>query len=304
MARCIAVSCLAFAVVVADAAPAQRREPGTARVRSTATIPARQDPAQETPPARPLPDPQAFLAEALKHLRSNDLLRSQYTYQEKETRYSYDSSGRITKKQVRLYEVTPSADPDLTYRRLVRENGVQPADLAKRDAEQLRKERERLAMRQREELNDREARLRKEAEEDQKEQAVVDELTSIFDIRMRGRETIDGRPAVVFSLEPRPGYSPRTPQGQIITHFRGRAWVDEQDYELVRLTTDVLETVAVRLGFIVRLLKGSRGVVERRKIDGDAWLPTYSRFTGAGRVFFVLRIDVDQESEYSAYRRR
>lgn len=298
------MSCLVFVVVVADGAPAQRRGPGTAPARGQEAIPARQDPAQETPPARPLPDPQAFLAEALKRLRSNDLLRSQYTYQEKETRYTRDSSGQVTKKQVRLYEVTPSADPDLTYRRLVSENGVQPSDLAKHDEEQRRKEREWLAERQREGLSEREARLRGETEEARKEQAIVDEIPSIFAIRMTGRETIDGRPAVVFSLEPRPGYSPRTPQGQIINHFRGRAWVDEQDYELVRLTTDVLESVSVRLGFIVRLLKGSRGVVERRKIDGEAWLPTYSRFTGAGRVFFVLRIDVDQESEYSAYRRR
>lgn len=38
--------------------------------------------------------------------------------------------------------------------------------------------------------------------------------------------------------------------------------------------------------------------------DAHAWLPTYSRFTGSGRVFFVARIDLDQESEYSAYTRK
>jgi hypothetical protein len=43
--------------------------------------------------------------------------------------------------------------------------------------------------------------------------------------------------------------------------------------------------------------------MERRKIDGESWLPIYSRFTGSGRVFFIARIDLDQESEYSAYRR-
>jgi len=252
----------------------------------------------------PLPDPQRFLADSLKSLRSNDLVRSRYTFTEKETRYSYDSSGHVVRKQVRIYDVVPSLEPELTYRRLVSVNGAVPGDLPKRDAEQKRKEREWEANRKREGEDAREARLRKEAEEDQREQAVVAELTSIYDFRMTGRDVIDGRSAIVFTFDPKPGYVPVTPEGRIINHFRGQGWVDEQDHELVRLKVDTLETVSVKFGFIFRLLKGSRGFIERRKIDGDAWLPTYSRFTGSGRVFFVARIDLDQESVYSSYQKK
>ena len=39
----------------------------------------------------PLPDAKQFLAESMKRLRSNDLLRSRYTFTEEETRYTYDS---------------------------------------------------------------------------------------------------------------------------------------------------------------------------------------------------------------------
>jgi len=303
MSHPLAASGLVFLLVIAGGVRAQVRPP-----HGTQAPPRTQDsakgPAQQTPLDRPLPNPKAFLAQAMKHLRSNDLLRSQYTYQEKETRYSYDSAGRVTKTQLRVYEVHPSPEPELTYRRLVSENGVQPTDMAKRDADQRRKEAEWLAGRQREGLNAREARLRKEAEEDRKEQAVVDELTSIYEFRMTGREIVDGRAAIVFALEPCSGYGPHTPQGRILKSFRGRAWVDEQEYELVRLKTDVLETVGVRFSFIVRLLKGSQGHVERRKIDGDTWLPTYSRFKGSGRVFFVVRIDLDQVSEFSSYKKK
>ena len=96
----------------------------------------------------------------------------------------------------------------MTYRRLVSVNGAVPGDLAKRDAEQKRKEREWEANRKREGEDAREARLRKEAEEDRREQAVVDELTSIYDFRMTGRDVIDGRSAIVFTFDPRPGYVP------------------------------------------------------------------------------------------------
>jgi hypothetical protein len=252
----------------------------------------------------PLPDPQAFLVESLNHLRSNDLVRSGYTYQEQETRYSYGPDGRVTQTRVRIYEVEPSPEPELTYRRLVSEDGVQPKDLAKRDAEQRRKEREWLARRELEGLDERQARERKREIEEMKEQTVVGELPSIFDIRMTGRDTIDGRPAIVFTFEPRPAYSPRTPEGRILNHFRGQAWIDERDHELARLYVDCLDNVSVKWGFIFRLSKGSRGRIERRKIDEDGWLPTYSRFTGSGRVFFIARVDLDQESVYSSYRKR
>jgi hypothetical protein len=252
----------------------------------------------------PLPDGRAFLTQSLARVRSNDLLRIRYTYTEKEARYTYDSSGRVVKTQHRVYEVDPSLEPELTYRRLVSVNGVVPADLAARDAEHRRKVQEWTAARQREGQSAREARLRREAEEDRAEQAVVDELTSIYDFRMTGRETIDGRPAIVYMFDRRPGYAPRTPQGRIIQRFRGQAWVDEQDRELVRLKTDVLETVSVKFGFIFRLLQGSQGHVERRKIDGETWLPTYTRFTGSGRVFFFWQIDLDQATEFTSYRRK
>jgi hypothetical protein len=252
----------------------------------------------------PLPDADAFLSDALTRIRSNDLIRSRYTFTEKETRYTYDSSGHVVRKQVRIYNVVPSPEPELTYRRLVSMNGAVPGDLAKRDAEQQRKEQEWEASRRREGEDAREARARKAADEERRERAVVAELTSIYKFRMTGREVIDGRPAIGYTFDPLPAYVPRTPEGRIISHFSGRAWIDEQDRELVRLHVDCLETVSVKFGFIFRLLKGSRGVIERRKIDDEAWLPTYSRFTGSGRVMFIARIDLDQESVYSDYKRR
>jgi hypothetical protein len=251
-----------------------------------------------------LPDARAFLDQSLARIRSNNLLRSRYTFTEKETRYTYDSLGRVVTTQHRVYEVDPSLEPELTYRRLVSVNGVEPVDLAARDAEHRRKVQGWTAARQREGQSAREARLRREAAENSAEQAVVDELTAIYDFRMTGRETIEGRPAIVYALDPQPGYTPRTPQGRIIKSFRGQAWVDEEDRELVRLKTNVLETVSVKFGFVVRLLQGSRGHVERRKIDGETWLPTYTRFTGSGRVLLVWRVDLDQATEFISYRRK
>ena len=251
---------------------------------------------------QPPPQTDAFLADAIRVVRSNDLIRSRYTFTEKETRYTRDSAGNPVKKQVRVYEVRPSPEPELTYRRIVSVNGVEPKDLAKRDAEQRRKEEEWAAARQREGEDARAARARRAAEEDRREQAVLAEMSSIYEFRQMGRETIDGRPALLYEFEPRPGYNPKASEGRILNHFRGQVWIDETDREWVTLKVHCLDSVSVKFGFIFRLLTGSRGHLERRKIDGQSWLPTYSRFTGSGRVFFIARVDLDQESEFSGYR--
>ena len=60
-------------------------------------------PAQEA--ERPMPDLSAFLGEVRKHLRSDRLLLSQYTYTETQTEHHLDKSGKIKKTESTVAEV-------------------------------------------------------------------------------------------------------------------------------------------------------------------------------------------------------
>jgi hypothetical protein len=252
---------------------------------------------------RPLPDPQAFLAEAVKHLRSNDLVRSQYVFRQSDTRVSRDSSGRVKKTDVKVYEVFPAPDPSLTYQRLILVNGVPPPNLADKDREQAARVRKWADERARESAGARAARERRRAEEDRHEAAVVDEIVALYRIAMTGRESIAGRTAIRFTLDPQRDYAAKTEEASIIRKFKGRAWIDEEDHQLARLEMEVVEPVSIGLGLIARLYAGSRATIERAKVDGETWLPTRSHFVGSGRILLVRRIDVDQLSEYGSYRR-
>jgi hypothetical protein len=66
---------------------------------------------------------------------------------------------------------------------------------------------------------------------------------------------------------------------------------------------EVMEPVSIGLGIIARLYVGSHAKIERAKIDGEAWLPTRSHFVGTGRLLLLRRLDIDQLSEYSDYKR-
>ena len=50
-----------------------------------------------------------------------------------------------------------------------------------------------------------------------------------------GRELLDGRSSIVLSFRPRSGTDPSGRAGKILVKFAGRAWIDEEDKQLVRV---------------------------------------------------------------------
>ena len=255
--------------------------------------------------SRPLPNQDAFVADARRHLHSDRMLLSQYTYTDKQTRFERDSHGAVVKQTVKVFEVHTSVDDDLTYERLVSVDGI-PVNrqaLERSDHKQAQKEREQAAKLQVETPGDRNKRLEKAAGLRRKEQAAIDEIFVAYSIRMLGRETLDGHSTITFTLEPRPDYQPRTDEGKILKKFRARAWISEDDYEVAKLEIEAIDNVLMGLGFVARLDKGSRGVFERRKINGEIWLPAEERFVGTARILLVRQIKLDQLDEYPEYKK-
>lgn len=253
-------------------------------------------------PAPPLPDQDTFLAEARSRLRSDNIAQGRFIRKERETSRERDSSGRIKKTTVRVIEVYPSASPDLTYRRVLSVNGVTPADLARKDDEYRRKVLDWIVEQGKRGLTPEEAARRKRDIEERKERAIIDELPTIYEFRMQGRELIDGRSAIAFVLHPRPDAPTRSREAGIIKHFAGRIWLDEREFELVRADMESIDTVTYGWGIVARLGKGAVARFERRKLNGDVWLPIFAHFRATGRVMLVKSVRMDETYEYLDYR--
>ncbi len=246
---------------------------------------------QETPPS--LPDPRAFLAEVRENLRSDRSLLDQYTFTETLTERRLDGKGAVKSVKTSTYEVYPSPEPGTTYRRLVARDGARlsQAELSAQD-------------RRREAKGDREARgLAREEEQKRREQAVLDELFRMDEIAVEGRDSINGRVAIVLRFAPRPGFRPTTDGGKVIRKLAGRAWIDEEDRQLVRLEASLLDSLGVGPAGVARLQKGATASFERRKINGEIWLPAEARFDGAAKVFFVFGSRIEVQSKYGDYRK-
>ncbi len=108
------------------------------------------------------------------------------------------------------------------------------------------------------------------------------------EIRIVGREVVDGRPTIILSFEPKPGFKPVTEGGKVIQKLSGQAWIDEEDRQLVRLEARLLDTLGVGPIRVARLQKGASAYFQRRKVNGEIWLPSEARFTGAAKALLVF----------------
>ena len=254
---------------------------------------------------KPLPEATVFLEGVRETLRSDRLLLADYTFTETHTESKLDSKGGVKKTKSEVYEVYPSSKPGKMYRRLIARDGqpLDPKELAEEDRRQDAKaERRRLEL-ERETPKERARRLAKEQEELRQEKEVIDELFYMDEITVVGRETVGGRSAVLVTFQPRPGYRPHTEGGKVLQKLAGRAWIDEEEHQLVRIDAELLESLPVGPGGVFRLEKGAQAFFERRKINGEVWLPADARFVGAGKFLFFVLGRLDARSEYSDYRK-
>jgi hypothetical protein len=254
---------------------------------------------------RPLPDLEPFLRETRKHLETDSSLQAGYMYRETRREQKLDKQGRVAEETVEVYENYPALPGEERWERLIEKNGrpLPAKDLEEQDRERRQKAEE-VAERLAEETPADRAQQQQEWQRRRRErERQIDDIWLVFDIRMLGRERIDGHDTIAISLMPRPDAKPRTREGGIMRHFAVRAWISESDHEVVRVDARALETVSFGFGLLARLHKGAELSFVRRKINGEVWLPAVVRYVGSARVGMLAVLRRSGTSEYSGYRK-
>src|SRR5262245_38195570 len=179
--------------------------------------------------SRPLPDQDAFLKETRKHLQTDSSAQSSYVYVETRREVKLDKDGRTTEQSVKVYESYPGLPGQPRWERLISENGkpVAAADLADQDRDRTKKA---TAMARRLETEPEKEHARQlrdwEKHRDERDEAVTD-IYTVFDIKMTGRERIEGHDTIAFTLTPRPASNPKTREGDLMKYFLVHAWISE-----------------------------------------------------------------------------
>jgi len=252
---------------------------------------------------RPLPDFNTFASEVKKHLATDEERQSGYVFNERRVEQKVSADGRVTGQSVRVFEVYPGLPGEDRYRRLIEEDGraVAPNKLAQQDAER-RKKAEEYARKQTV-VSERQKEARQLDKARQEYSAAVEDIFRIYDIQMLRREQIEGIDTILATLTPKPGARPQTDDGRVMRHFKARAWISESDYELVRVEIEAIDNLSFGLGLLARVHKGTVATYQRRKVNGETWLPLQVTWTASGRVLLVRRLRLRGISEFSNYRR-
>ena len=254
---------------------------------------------------RPLPDQRQFLEEVRKRLDTNDQRQSGYMYVETRREQKLDKTGRSAGESVRVLESYPGLPGEERWERVLSVDGraVPQQELDKGDRERQKHVEEYARKAAKDPAGERAKQERDRARVKRERDESIDDAFRIFDVRMLGREAIEGHDTIVFSLTPRRDVKPKTRAGGIMRNFSGRAWISEPDYELVRMDVEAIDTVSFGLGVIARLHKGSQASFQRRKVNDEAWLPAMASYRMSARIGLLAVFRRGATFEYSNYKK-
>jgi len=182
------------------------------------------------------------------------------------------------------------------YGKLVeRDDKPLPAKEARKEQEKADKE---TAKRQHESASDK----AKEDQDRAQERRYLREIPEVYTLTLQGTEQIGGRPVWVIGAQPKPGYKPKMKRAEILTHLRGKIWVDQADYQWVKAEVEVIDPISFGLG-LVKLAPGAVLNFEQVRVNDEVWLPSLIRVRADARLVYLRKLREELEVTYRNYQK-
>jgi hypothetical protein len=253
----------------------------------------------------PLPDVNAVAKEVRARLRLDRELQTNYTYLERRRDVKVSKLGKVTVGPLRTFEVYPSNKPGRTYKRLVAIDGapLPKADLERRDEEHRQHVLAMIEQEKNETADMKAKRLKKDADDLRETNDTIDDGFAVYDLKLVGREMLDGHPMLVATMTPRPNARTKTDVGNWMKKFKGRAWVAEGDYQVAKLEMEAIDDITLGWGLVGRVHQGSHFTFTRTKVNGEVWLPAEAKFEASGRTLLFRKFQLFTVTSFSDYKK-
>jgi hypothetical protein len=247
-----------------------------------------------------LPDAETFLREAREQLSRSQQVWHQYSYKERRTDVHVNPFGRMGTGDVRVLEVFPSPNPQLTYRREIQRNGVPvpKSELDRQDSEYRAKV---AQVRRRAGSDNGDDRARDDTVARRRSQQMITDVLNTLQFSLVRRDMRESRPVIVVAFAARPDARPTTRQGRVAKVFKGHAFIDEASKEVLAVEAQAVDDVSFG-GFIAKLYEGTRAEVRREEIERGVWMPTQVQLSGDVRALF-RKAKINYSVEWFDYKR-
>jgi hypothetical protein len=240
------------------------------------------------PGAYAQPDPKALVKQSIDNYEKDWREALTWCYTQTDT-VRVDDHNEVSVSEIMPLEGTP-------FERLLLKNGqkLTPEQSEKEE----RKYRKAAEERARETPEQRTARLAKY----EKERQFIREIPEAYNFTLTGEEAVNGRPAWVIQLRPRPEFVPTMSHSALLKHIEGKLWIDKEDVQWAKAEANVVEPVSIGL-ILARIGDGTHITVEQTRITDNFWMPRKITIAGAAKVLLVHTKNLDENLVYGDYRR-
>ena len=243
-------------------------------------------------------DPRELVRRSIAQDQLDWVRMQDYTWQGRSVERHFDSNGKAGSTKQETWE-TLILDGQPHRRTLERDGKPLSADEARNEQKRLDRETSKLS---KETPAERQRRLEDAEKQRKREFAFLSEIPELFDLRLEGESTVDGRPVWIVSGSPRPGAQPKTRDARVLLKLRGRMWIDKATYQWAKVEAETTGTISWGV-FLARLNPGAKLVFEQTEVSPELWLPKHLYLKGSGRVGLVKRLAEDQEIQWSNYKK-
>jgi hypothetical protein len=243
-------------------------------------------------------DPRELVRRSIAQDQLDWVRMKDYTWQARSAEKHLDAHGKVESTKREAWEtVMLDGQP---YRRTLERDG-KPLSASEQRSEQKRldKESRRLSS---ESAAEKQKRMDEAEKNRRREFAFLSEIPDLFDLKLEGESTVDGRPVWVVSGVPRPGAKAKSSDAKMLLKVRGRMWIDKATYQWARVEAETTDTISWGL-FLARLNPGAKMVFEQTEVSPELWFPKRLLLTGSGRVGLIKRLSQDTEIEWSNYKK-
>ncbi len=222
----------------------------------------------------PLPKAEDVVRKVIERAKNPEVrrARARFIYAQRSVIEKLDEKGQVREREEREYDLAPLEGR--SYPSLVKKNGKPLA------GEDLKDEQER----RRRFLERRTGRSLGRSDEDR---VPLDaELFERYRGQVVGREMVGNRMALVLEFFPRSRDLPvRRRQDYVLNKLAGKVWVDEQDYEIVKVEAQLMERARIFWGLVASIEKANIDFEQTHVVEG-VYLPLRLNFYIDGRKLF------------------
>jgi hypothetical protein len=243
-------------------------------------------------------DPVEIIRKSVERDRMNSRRAKDYTFVQRVEQREFDKGGKVKKVESNTFDVTMIGERPYS-KKIAKDDKPLSEKEARKVQEEFDKE---IRKRQEESESDRKKRAAELEKQREEGRRFLLEIPQAFDFKLVGEETVEGHPVWVIDAKPRPGYKGSARRWELLTKFHGRLWVDQKEYQWVRVEADTIAPVS--FGWLLaRLEPGAKLTFQQARINSEIWLPVKATTRLNARLALLKKINGEFEVTWKDYKK-